>query len=261
MSIADVAGARAALERLDALAHALRDPLHLHFVVGWQCMFAQLDGRLEEAETLALESYEMRRALQTRDAEGVLAAQLFMIRRAQGRVAELLPAVEQAIAQYPALAAWRAGLPLVLIAAGEEDRARAELLSLDLAAIPPDFFWLVAMSMLAEATAALRAPPTRSMTPCSPTRPASSRSATRPATARSPASSACSAPRAATRPRRSLISRPRCTPAPARRPCSPAPRPSWLAPAQERRSERAQLAYTAGSSRSDASVSGGYPYA
>ncbi len=158
MSIADVAGARADLERLDALAHALRDPLHLHFVVGWRCMFAQLDGRLEEAEMLAFESFEMRQALQTRDAEGVLAAQLFMIGRAQGRVAELLEAVEQAIAQFPALAAWRAGLPLVLIAAGEDERARAELRRVDLAAVPRDFFWLVAMAMLAEATAALRAP-------------------------------------------------------------------------------------------------------
>jgi hypothetical protein len=159
MSIGDIAGARADLERLDALAHALRDPLHLHFAVGWRCMFAQLDGRLEEAEALALKSYEMRQALETRDAEGVLAAQLFMIRRAQGRVAELLEAVEQAIAQFPALAAWRAGLPLVLIAAGEEERARAELARVELEAIPRDFFWLVAMSMLAEATAALHAPP------------------------------------------------------------------------------------------------------
>jgi hypothetical protein len=88
----------------------------------------------------------------------VLAAQLFMIRRAQGRVAELLPAVEQAIAQFPVLAAWRTGLPLVLIAAGDEERARAELAGIELAAIPRDFFWLVAMTMLAEATAALRAP-------------------------------------------------------------------------------------------------------
>jgi hypothetical protein len=158
MSIADIAGARADLERLDVLAHELRDPLHLHFVVGWRGMFAQLDGNLEEAEALALKSYEMRQALETRDAEGVLAAQLFMIRRAQGRVAELLEAVEQAIAQFPALAAWRAGLPLVLIAAGEPDRARAELDRVDLAAIPRDFFWLVALSMLAEATAALHAP-------------------------------------------------------------------------------------------------------
>jgi DNA-binding SARP family transcriptional activator len=158
LSVGDVAGAREDLARLDRLARARREPLFEHFVVGWSCMFAQLDGRLEEAERLALESYEMRRALQTRDAESVLAAQLFMIRRAQGRVAELLPAVEQAVARYPALAAWRAGLPLVLLAAGEEERARAELARIDIRAIARDFFWLVAMTMLAEAAAALRAP-------------------------------------------------------------------------------------------------------
>jgi hypothetical protein len=50
----------------------------------------------------------------------VLAAQLFMIRRAQGRVGELLPAVLQAVQQHPGLAAWRAALPLVhLVLDGE----------------------------------------------------------------------------------------------------------------------------------------------
>ena len=112
LMLADVVGARQALERLDALARTLHDPLYEHFVAGWTCNFAQMEGRLEEAERLALQSFEMRRALETRDAESVLAAQLFMIRRAQGRVHELLPAVAAAVEEHPALSSWRAALPL-----------------------------------------------------------------------------------------------------------------------------------------------------
>lgn len=160
LTLGELAGARQDLARLDALAAALREPLYAHFVVGWRCTFAQMEGRLDDAERLALESYELRRRLETRDAEAVLAAQLFMIRRAQGRVQELLPAVAKAVEEYPALAAWRAALPLVYVAEGDEPRARAEFdrMVAELDAIPRDFFWLTALTLLSEAAAALNTP-------------------------------------------------------------------------------------------------------
>jgi tetratricopeptide (TPR) repeat protein len=159
LTLGDLARARQHLERLDALARELRQPLFAHFVVGWRCTFAQLEGRLEEAERLAGESYEMRRALGTQDAESVLAAQLFMIRRAQGRLGEMLPAVVEAVGRHPGLAAWRAALPIAHLAAGDAQQARHELDRLldGLDGIPRDFFWLAATTLLAEATAALRA--------------------------------------------------------------------------------------------------------
>ena len=159
LCLGDLARARQDLDRLDALARELRQPLFAHFVVGWRCTFAQLEGRLEEAERLAFESYELRRALGTQDAESVLHAQMFMIRRAQGRLGELLPAVLEAVERHPALGAWRAALPLAHLAAGDERQARLEhdrtLDGLD--AIPRDFFWLASMTLLAEASAALGA--------------------------------------------------------------------------------------------------------
>ena len=159
LTAGDIPTARQLLERLGALARELRQPLFAHFVVGWRCTFAQMDGRLEEAERLAGESFEMRRALGTQDAESVLAAQLFMIRRAQGRLGELLPAVLDAVERHPSLAAWRAALPLAHLAAGDEQRARVELerLMAGLHAVPRDFFWLAAMTLLAEASGKLRA--------------------------------------------------------------------------------------------------------
>ena len=89
----------------------------------------------------------------------MLHAQMFMIRRAQGRLGELLPAVLEAVERHPALGAWRAALPPAHLAAGDERQARTEhdrtLDGLD--AIPRDFFWRASMTLLAEATAAMRA--------------------------------------------------------------------------------------------------------
>ena len=123
----EIAYARAALEELSALAQEARQPLFEHFVVGWSATFAQMEGRLEEAERLAAESAEMRRRMETADAESVFAAQLFLIRLWQGRVGELLPAVEQFVEAYPTLAAWRAGLPVVYLANGREADGGREL--------------------------------------------------------------------------------------------------------------------------------------
>jgi DNA-binding SARP family transcriptional activator len=156
----DVPAARRAHERLDALARELRQPLFAHFAVGWAGTLAQLDARLDDAERLAAESYEMRTRLGAKDAETVFAAQMFLIRRLQGRVGELRPVVAEAVARSPALAPWRASLPLVLLAADEPAEARAELerQAAAVASIPRDFFWLTATALLAEAAGRLGAP-------------------------------------------------------------------------------------------------------
>jgi hypothetical protein len=102
----------------------------------------------------------MRRLMETADAEAVFAAQLFLIRLGQGRVGELLPAVEQFVDAYPALAAWRAALPLAYLADRREaDSARElERAVAGLDAVPRDFFWLATVALLAEASAKLPHP-------------------------------------------------------------------------------------------------------
>jgi tetratricopeptide (TPR) repeat protein len=152
--------ARAHHEELKQVADELRQPFFAHLAVGWSASFAQMEGRLDEAERLAAESAVMRTRMETRDAESVFAAQLFMIRIAQGRLHELVDAVEQFIEEYPVLAVWRSGLPLVYISAGREDDARRELerMVADLDKVPRDFFWLAAMWALGEASAKLAHP-------------------------------------------------------------------------------------------------------
>ena len=149
--------ARGLLEELTELAEETRQPIFRHFAVGWSASFAQMEGRLEDAERLAAESAVMRGRMETADAESVFAAQLFMIRIAQGRLHELVEAVEHFTAEYPDLAAWRAGLPLVYASSGREEDARRALerMVAELDRVQPDFFWLTTMAVLAEASAKL----------------------------------------------------------------------------------------------------------
>jgi DNA-binding SARP family transcriptional activator len=156
----EIAGAKEALGELAAIAREVRQPLFEHFAVGWSAAFAQMEGRLEDAERMAAGSAEMRRLMETADAEAVFAAQLFLIRLGQGRVGELLPAVEQFVDAYPALAAWRAALPLAYLADRREADSARELESAmaGLDELPQDFFWLATIGLLAEASAKLPHP-------------------------------------------------------------------------------------------------------
>jgi hypothetical protein len=156
----EIRAAKEAVNELSAIAREVRQPLFEHFAVGWLAAFAQMEGWLEEAERLAAGSAEMRRLMETADAEAVFAAQLFLIRLGQGRVGELLPAVEQFVEAYPALAAWRAALPLAYLADRREADSARELeravAALD--EVPRDFFWLTTIGLLAEASAKLPHP-------------------------------------------------------------------------------------------------------
>lgn len=150
--------ARAAHHELTEIATASRQPMFEHFAVGWAASFAQMEGRLDEAERLAAESAVMRARMDTADAESVFAAQLVMIRISQGRMRELVEAVEHYTLEFPELAPWRAGLPIAYVSAERYDEATAELerAIAGLDDIPKDFFWIAAVVLLADASAQLR---------------------------------------------------------------------------------------------------------
>ena len=65
----------------------------LHVAEHYASTLALCDGRLADAEAAAQRSHEWSRLLTGRDASGIYGIQMFGIRREQGRLAELAPAI------------------------------------------------------------------------------------------------------------------------------------------------------------------------
>jgi len=154
----DAAGARAAHERLGALAAELRQALYLNFAVSWDVKWLAAAGRFAEAEDQAREARRWSEKARTSYGTSLFAGQIFGLRRDQGRLEELLPIVERLMGGDPTLSAWRGGMLLARIQAGDAERAQAELSALaehDFTSIRRDLFWLPAVCMLGEAAALL----------------------------------------------------------------------------------------------------------
>ena len=80
-------------------------------------------------------------------------AQLYALRREQGRLAEVEAAATGFIQQYPAVPAWRAAVALIHVDLGKEEDARREFEPLakdDFAVFPRDGVWPISMAILAE---------------------------------------------------------------------------------------------------------------
>ena len=200
VELGDIAGAQASHARLEQLARELNQPLYLHAALAWRGEWAHVAGRLEEAERIHRESLRIAVAAGASEARGFFLTQLFAIRRDQGRLGELLEPVERLVRQPgPVSVAWRAPYPLVLLAAGETERAR-EAYAIALAAarhgMPPSLFHLSALICLAEAAAQLGdAEGADELCRCSSRTPtASCRPRSAAAGARSGASWGCSTP-------------------------------------------------------------------
>ena len=154
--LCDHAGARETLRELLALAERSGEPFRLHVAEHYVSALALCDGDLALAEAAAGRSHEWGRLLTGRDASGTYGIQMFGVRRAQGRLAELAPAV-RLLAGDVRDVAWRPGLVAVLAELGMVDEARRELgriLSDGLDDLRPSL-WLASLVYLAEASATL----------------------------------------------------------------------------------------------------------
>jgi DNA-binding SARP family transcriptional activator len=161
----DAAAARREAERFAALAGELRQPRLDHAELAWRSVFAQVEGRLGDAERLAHEGLRYDGRLDVADAFGLFASQLSFIRRDQDRLAELLAAVASLTRPTAAADAarvigpWEAGLVAALAGAGDLPRARAALAdagSEGFDDVPRDLWWLSTISLLAEGCATAR---------------------------------------------------------------------------------------------------------
>jgi len=158
LELGEVETARRDHAVLASLATQLHQPLLQCLAVGWQGVFAHIDGDVEKAERVARESFELARRAQVRHAQSSLASMVFTLRRQQGRIAELLPTMESLIGGRSASPTWSAALALGRVEAGdvEAGRRRYEAIAArDCAAVPRDWYWFMTMALLAETCAAL----------------------------------------------------------------------------------------------------------
>jgi tetratricopeptide (TPR) repeat protein len=152
----DVAAAERETER--RTAHTLR----CRFCASWfefgRARSALFEGRFDEVEGLNARVLAARRELQDEDSADSVLAQLVLLRREEGRLAEILPDVDGLAERYRALPFWRAALGWIYAELGREADARRELERLalaDFAALRRDRDWLPCLAMLAEVVATL----------------------------------------------------------------------------------------------------------
>jgi hypothetical protein len=146
---------------LDQLAQELQQPLYRHSSLAWRCVWAGLFGRFLEAERMARDSLRLAEHAQAADAQAHFTAQLVALRREQGRLDELVPAIEGLAGDAPADACWRSVLPLAHLDAGARTQAQVayeRALGDGVAGMPRTMLWLTAMASLAEAAARLDDP-------------------------------------------------------------------------------------------------------
>jgi DNA-binding winged helix-turn-helix (wHTH) protein len=119
---------------------------------------ALLDGRLEQAETLARERFEHIQRAGFSNASTFFAIQLAGVRREQGRLGELESGMRLLAEQLPNMPTWRATLAYLYAEDQREEPARIEferLAGKDFADIPRDATWLTTIGLLAEVAAFL----------------------------------------------------------------------------------------------------------
>jgi hypothetical protein len=142
-------------ELRDALAE--RDHMAVGFVVSAiEVMLTIRAGRFEEAEELALRCFERGQEAGDADAQGWYGAQMVAIRWFQGRLPELVPALE-AMVHAPSLSvvdnSYLAALATAAAMAGDRPRAASALAALcgdDPGDLPRSSTWLVSMHGIAE---------------------------------------------------------------------------------------------------------------
>jgi DNA-binding CsgD family transcriptional regulator/tetratricopeptide (TPR) repeat protein len=153
----DLAAARREVEEGLEIAEQTAQPFILHVTELYRAAIALCDGRLAEAERVAARSHEWSSLLTGRDASAAYGVQMFGIRREQGRLAELAPAVRILAGEVERDGPWRPGLAVLLAELGMEEEARRELGRIAAGGIERfrDSLWLATLAYLADAVAAL----------------------------------------------------------------------------------------------------------
>lgn len=147
--------ARALLRTHCQAADELRQPFMRTMGLAGLTLLAAYEGRFAEAERLAAETFALGRRFDQDGALGVFSMQMFTLRRSQGRLAEVLPALRGLLAERASGPAhWQPGLALICAELGLLEHARTAyepLAAAGFTAIARDAMWLTSIAFLAEA--------------------------------------------------------------------------------------------------------------
>lgn len=158
LELGDIQAVDVGIALCERLAAELRQPGYVWWTEIFRAMRALVDGRFGEAEGLIHQAFATGQHAQNENATQVYATQMFVLRREQGRLAELEPAFKGMVEQYPDIPSWRCGLAMLYAQLGRLEEARAEFERVavdDFATLPRDLFWLIGMALLAEVCCAL----------------------------------------------------------------------------------------------------------
>ena len=156
--LGDRAGVEEVQSALIALAEELHQPAQRWHVGTGRAMLALMEGRFEEAEALIAETRALGEQAQSWNATVTERLGLFVLRREQGRLAELEETIERSVDEYPTLLRFRGALAHLYAELGQEEEARRvfdEVMALDLGKAYVDAEWLFTMSLLADPCAFL----------------------------------------------------------------------------------------------------------
>ena len=162
MSLSEIgrmAEARSELATLGRIVEELRQPAQLWLVPVNRAALALLEGDYAVAEELIAWEMASRHRV-TPGLDDVSAARMhrFLLRREQGRVAEEEATVRASVEDFPWYPVHRAALACLLVDVGREAEASvvlADLGELEFKALMRDNEWLLGISLLAEASAAI----------------------------------------------------------------------------------------------------------
>ena len=156
--LADRPGVDVELEALRALGAELRQPAQRWHVGTGETMLALMEGRFEEAERLLAETLAVGQRAESWNAAVSHRLELFVLRREQGRLAELEDTIRRSVHEYPSLPRFPSALAHLYGELGRERDASAALglmMSRDLAREYLDAEWLFTISLLADPCARL----------------------------------------------------------------------------------------------------------
>jgi tetratricopeptide (TPR) repeat protein len=156
--LGDRAGVDVELGLMGSLADELRQPAQHWHQTSLCTALALMEGRFEAAEELISQAAARGQEALSWNAAVSERIALFVLRREQGRLHELEDLLARSVHEFPALRRFRCALAHLYAEVGrEEDAVRVldDLLSCDLAHEYVDAEWLFAMTLLADAVAAV----------------------------------------------------------------------------------------------------------